>query len=146
MPKQPSPCDHDCFRCPYDDCICPDEDISPLEQKDAREREREINRSRCAADADGIAEQERIERAERNRLYAKRKKLHIRQTQAEWYANNRETVLERSKAYYAANRDRINAERRESYARARTLRELADGKKRVRRPRKQKDENQTEGR
>ena len=122
-------CKHNCFQCPYDDCVCPDDEISPLEEMDARKRDAEISRARCAADMGSEEAAVKKMRSERSRIYARRHRVRIKQVQAEWYQRNRERRISAQMAYYEANKERINAERREAYQRRQALKAMKESKK-----------------
>lgn len=122
-------CNHNCFQCPYDDCVCPDDEISPLEDLDARRRDAEFERARCAADMDSEEAANKKLRSERSRVYARRNRARIKEVQASWYLRNRDRRIDAQKAYYAENRDRINAERREAYRRKKALKAMKESKK-----------------
>ena len=94
-------CDHNCFACPYDDCIVEDE--SP-EEAEAAERRDELDReTACKADKD------------------RRRNTKYRDEHPEWYReymrNYRHTHKDKIKAYkakwYQKNRNRILAQQKE---------------------------------
>jgi len=112
-------CSHDCFRCPYPDCIWPDEDfpLTALEEAYSAALDREAERSCCEGDFEGDSDKA----AEARR----------RQKRREWYLNHRGDELvkkaqyrqthkaEKAKQdadYYQRHRDEINRRKREKRA------------------------------
>lgn len=112
-------CSHDCFHCPYEDCIWPDEDfeLTALEIAQSAALDREAERSCCEGD---------YEDDERKAAEARR-----RQRRREWYLNHRGNELvkkaqyrqthkaEKAKQdadYYQRHRDEINRRKRERRA------------------------------
>ena len=112
-------CSHDCFRCPYEDCIWPDEDfpLTALEEAQSAALDREAERSCCEGDFEG----DRDKAAEARR----------RQKRREWYLNHRgdelvkkaqyrqthrEEKARQDADYYQRHRDEINRRKREKRA------------------------------
>ena len=76
-------CDHDCFRCKFDDCIC--DDMTPDDYAEARERDFALTRTpeqkKIAAKQKAYYEANRDEIAAKNaEIKALRKRLKLTQT------------------------------------------------------------------
>ena len=82
-----SSCNHDCFNCPYPDCIV--DDVTAEEYRELSRIERELIRPKS------------------------RKKLAIAAKQREYYEANRESIAAKQREYYEANRESIAAKQRE---------------------------------
>ena len=112
-------CSHDCLRCPYEDCIWPDEDfpLTALEIAQSDALDREAERSSCEADFEDDAEKAAVARRRHKRR--------------EWYLDHRGSELVKKKeyrethreekhrqdmAYYEAHREEINRRKRERRA------------------------------
>lgn len=96
-------CNHDCFRCPYEDCICEDE--SP-EEAAAAERRDALDRV-TACDADKKRRQNAKYRKEHPewyskymRNYRKTHKTQIKAYKAKWYQKNKDRILAQQKEYH----------------------------------------------
>jgi hypothetical protein len=121
-------CDHNCFECPFPDCIAPDDDISPLEEQDARKRDAELTRSLCPADLDDLEQQRKKIKADADRRYVAQNREKVRAGKAACRAKRRDYYKKQSLDYYYSKRDEINAARREAYRRKKALERLLDGK------------------
>lgn len=121
-------CDHNCFDCKFDDCVCPDDEISPLEESDARRRDAELLRSLCPADLDDLEAQKRKIKADANRRYVAQNREKVRAGKAACRAKRIEHYRTYSLDYYYARREEINAARREAYQRKKALKKLMDEK------------------
>ncbi len=78
-------CDHDCFNCKYDDCIC--DDMTLDDYAEARDRDFELTHT-----------------SEQKKIAAKQKA---------YYEANRDKIAAKQKAYREANRDEIAAKNAE---------------------------------
>lgn len=105
-------CDHDCFRCPYPDCIAPDEDVTAEEFAAAEARDARI--------AEEISAEKRLYRETRI-LYYERNKEAILSRCAENYRAEPEKYLERVRQYTATERGKA-------------LRRIAEAKRRAKNP------------
>lgn len=124
-------CSHDCERCPYDDCICPDDEISVLELAESKARDRRIERGNCEADYDNEKEAADFRRRQMKREWYYAHRAEDLRRKAEFRANNRERLRAEHNAYYNAHKDEINARKRAKRALERA-RKLAEGKARTR--------------
>ena len=77
-------CDHDCFNCRYDDCIC--DDMTLDDYADARDRDYDLTHT-----------------TKQKEIAAKKKA---------YYEANRDEIAAYQKAYYEANRDEIAAKQK----------------------------------
>jgi hypothetical protein len=75
-----SKCNHDCFNCPYSDCIIPEEEITLQEIIDADRR-------------DGKPQSKEI------------KKALARERMKKWYAENKDYAKAKQKEYYEKHKD-----------------------------------------
>ena len=121
-------CDHNCFECKFDDCVCPDDELSQLEESDARLRDAELLRTLCIADIDDEDAQKRKMRADANRRYAAQNREKVRACKRACREKRLDYYREQNMEYYRENRDRINAARREKYRRKKALDRLLAGK------------------
>lgn len=108
-------CNRDCFNCPYNDCILPDDELT----------EEELALSE-AIDAEIAMESKPKNRPGRPRTLHPKKETELyreerRFYQNEYYRAHREERLayqkEHDKVYYAKNRDKINARNSERHKR-----------------------------
>ena len=107
-------CDHDCFDCKYEDCICPEEELTAVEEAEAEQRDRNAWKRNCPADYDENPELARKKaESDRHRLYREQHPEEIRAYNKAYYAKNREREAKRQREYYAANRERLDAYRSE---------------------------------
>lgn len=121
MPESGCPCSHDCFNCPYPDCVCGDDDIddmTALEIAEAEARDRRTERYNCEADyshetADTIKAHKR--RGYRRTYYNKHREEEI-QKRREYREKNRAELRAADRDYYQRNRERINQKKRERRA------------------------------
>lgn len=120
-------CDHNCFECKFDDCVCPDEELSPLEESDARRRDAELLRSLCPADLDDPEAQRKKIKADADRRYVSQNREKVRVRKAACRAKRRDYYRKQSLDYYYARREEINAARREAYRRKKALERLMEG-------------------
>lgn len=121
-------CDHNCFECKFEDCVCPDDELSPLEESDSRRRDAELLRTLCPADVDDPEGQKKLFRAEANRRYVERNREKVRECKRACREKRREYYREQNAAYYLEHREQINAARREKYRRKKALDRLMAGK------------------
>lgn len=121
-------CDHNCFECKFDDCVCPEDEISPLEESDARLRDAELLRTLCIADLDDEDAQKRKMRADANRRYEAQNREKVRACKRACREKRRDYYREQNAAYYLEHREQINAARREKYRRKMALDRLMAGK------------------
>lgn len=80
-------CNHDCFNCPYPDCIV--DGMTAEEYRESSRIERELIRPKS------------------------RKEIAIAAKQREYYEANRESIAAKKREYYEANREKHNAYMRE---------------------------------
>ena len=97
-------CDHDCFHCKFDDCIC--DDMTQDDYAEARERDFALTRT---------AEQKKI--AAKQKAYREANRDEIAAYQKAYYEANRDEIAAKQKAYREANRDEIAA-RQKAYREA----------------------------
>ena len=95
-------CNHNCFECPYDDCIC-DDDVSWQERVEADKRDRPHTRHRTDAQRQKEKEYRERHREQRN-AYAR-----------EYYRNHREERIAYQIAYAKSHREQVNAAERARY-------------------------------
>lgn len=124
-------CSHDCERCPYDDCICPEDEFSALEWAESEKRERETDRGNCEADYDDEEQAASVRRRQMKREWYLAHRGSELIKRAVFREANRERLRQENMAYYEAHKEEINAKRREKRAieRARKLAERQPRKK-----------------
>lgn len=120
-------CSHDCFRCPFEDCIQPDDDeMTALELAQSEALDREAERSCCEADFEDDPEKAAIvrKRTMRREWYMEHRATELVK-HAQYRATHREEKKRQDTAYYLAHREEINRRKRERRAleRARKLEE-----------------------
>ncbi len=119
-------CSHDCFRCPFEDCIQPDDDLTALEIAQSEALDRDAERSCCEADFEGDPEKAAIvrKRMMRREWYVEHRSTELVK-HAQYRAAHREEKKQQDSAYYLAHREEINQRKRERRAleRARKLAE-----------------------
>lgn len=124
-------CSHDCFRCPYDDCIWPDEDfpLTALEIAMSESLDREAERSGCEADYEGNEDRaaEARRRHRRREWYMEHRASELLK-HAEYRRTHKEAKRLQDNAYYLAHREEINRRKRERRA-LEKARKLAERKK-----------------
>lgn len=124
-------CSHDCFRCPFEDCIQPDDDVTALEIAQSEALDRDAERSCCEADFDDNPE---LAAAARKRTMRRKWYVEHRSTELVKHALYRSTHREEKKrqdtAYYLAHREEINKRKREKRALERA-RKLAERQKKT---------------
>ena len=114
-------CSHNCFRCPYDDCILADDEeieLTALEIAQSESLDREAERMCCEGDFEDT-DKEKAEAARR------------RHRKREWYLDHRGSELKKKAeyrkthaeekhrqdmAYYEAHKEEINRRKREKRA------------------------------
>lgn len=113
MPESGWPCSHDCFNCPFEDCIAPDDDLLTAEEIRREERlEKDAFRYNCEADYAGEdARRKRI--SDIKRRYRQTHKAEIAEYEARRRVSRHEAKLELDRKYYEAHKDQINARKRE---------------------------------
>lgn len=119
------PCSHDCFNCPYPDCVCGDDDIddmTALENAEAEARDRLTERYNCEADyeIDGKTQppeeaRKRRKRAYNRSYYNKHREAELARIKAK-RTENREAVNAANRKYHHENREERNRKRREYHA------------------------------
>ena len=112
-------CSHDCLRCPYDDCIWPDEDfeLTALEIAQSEQLDREAERMCCEADfvPDEAKSEEARRRHQRRKWYIDHRGSELKK-RAAWRAENKEKEQKRHASYYEAHKEEINRRKREKRA------------------------------
>lgn len=121
MPDHICPCSHDCFTCPYDDCICGDDeinDMTALEIAEAEARDRRTERYNCEADYDGENKKDIQQRKRRTykRNYYYRHHEAERAKRKKKREQNREAHNAKNMEYYYKNSEKINQRKRERRA------------------------------
>lgn len=112
-------CSHDCFRCPYEDCIWPDEEfeLTALEIAQSESLDREAERSCCEADYEPDADRAAAarKRHRRREWYLDHRGSELAKKKA-WRETHREEKHRQDMAYYEAHREEINRRKREKRA------------------------------
>lgn len=121
MPDHICPCSHDCFTCPYEDCVCGDDeidDMTALEIAEAEARDRRTERYNCEADYDGENKKDIQQRKRRTykRNYYYRHHEAERAKRKEKREQNREAHNAKNMEYYYKNSEKINQRKRERRA------------------------------
>lgn len=121
MPDHICPCSHDCFTCPYDDCLCGDDeidDMTALEIAEAEARDRRTERYNCEADYDGENKKDIQQRKRRTykRNYYYRHHEAERAKRKKKREQNREAHNAKNMEYYYKNSEKINQRKREHRA------------------------------
>lgn len=107
-------CDHNCFDCKYEDCICPEDELTAVEEAEAEQRDRNAWKRNCPADYEDNPELARKKaESDRKRRYREENPEKIKAYNKAYRAKNREREAERQRKYYAANRERLDAYRSE---------------------------------
>ena len=104
-------CNHNCFQCPYDDCII--DDITTEERAEINSRNAELKgqfrkRKKC-----NLSDSAKERRAINIWLWHQNNKDRVKAYKKEYYAKHRDEEIARSAAYYREHRAEINATRRE---------------------------------
>ena len=138
MPDRGWPCSHDCYNCPFDDCIAPEDDLLTAEEiRRSEQLDKEAYVLNCEADYDGEEARRKKRVSDTKRRYRQTHKAEEKAYGERYRATHREERRERNARYYEAHRDEINA-------RKRALRALGSPTKRTRKP-KPKPETPTKG-
>lgn len=121
MPDHICPCSHDCFTCPYEDCLCGDDeidDMTALEIAEAEARDRRTERYNCEADYDGENKNDIQQRKRRTykRNYYYRHHEAERAKRKKKREQNREAHNAKNMEYYYKNSEKINQRKRERRA------------------------------
>lgn len=113
MPESGWPCSHDCFNCPYEDCIAPEDDLLTAEEiRRAEHLDKEAYILNCEADYEGeAARRKRV--SDIKRRYRETHRAEIAAYEKRRRVTRREAKLEIDKRYYEAHKERINARKRE---------------------------------
>ena len=127
MPESGWPCSHDCFNCPFEDCIAPDDDLlTPEEIRRSERLDKETYILNCEADYEGEeAKRKRVSDAKRR--YRQTHKAEIAEYEARRRVTRREAKLELDRRYYETHKEQINARKRE-------LRALSKAQRQQRKP------------
>lgn len=139
MPESGRPkCSHDCFNCPYPDCIAPDDDLLTAEEiRRSEHLDKEAYILNCEADYSGEeAHRKRISDAKRR--YRQTHKAAEKEYGERYRATHREERREINRRYHEAHKDEINARKRE-------LRALGTPTKRKRKPKPKTTKTTTKG-
>ena len=99
--KSAKPCDHNCFECPFLDCIA--DDMTPEEWRESQRRNRDTHLDT---------------KKKRQRAYREANRDKIAESKRAYYKANRDKIAESQRAYREANRDKI-AESKRAYREAR---------------------------
>lgn len=94
-------CNHDCFNCKFEDCIC--DDMTPDDYVESNARDISLQTPQQKAEHDW----RKAYNAKHREKIAAYKRAYY-ESHMEWYADYR-------KAYYAENRDRLLAYQKEYY-------------------------------
>jgi hypothetical protein len=114
-------CDHNCFACKFEDCICPDDEMSVLELAESERRDRDAERYNCPADFDNPKDQARKRENDRKRRYRRKNPEKVREYHRQYKEARKDHYRELNKAYYAKNRAKIDAYRAEKRKRDKGL-------------------------
>ena len=105
-------CNHDCFSCPFPDCI--NDSLRYEDYKEIDEIEKTIKAERAGIKGKKVAAQRKAYReANREKVAAQRKAYReanrekVAAQQKAWYEANRDRVAAQKKAWYEANKDRV---------------------------------------
>ena len=109
-------CDHNCFECPFPDCIADDMTAEELKESIARDRDTNITPERKKRRAYREANREKI--ADQQRAYREANREKIADQQRAYREANREKIADQKRAYYEANREKI-ADQKRAYREAR---------------------------
>ena len=113
MPESGWPCSHDCFHCPFEDCIAPDDDLLTAEEIRRSERlDKETYILNCEADYEG-EEARRKRVSDTKRRYRQTHRAEIAEYEARRRVIRHEAKLELDRRYYEAHKEQINARKRE---------------------------------
>lgn len=111
-----SKCNHDCFHCPYDDCVVDDE-LTAEERTQAMSMDMEVRHEKAYVKARGkYAYSEKCRAAQKRYNSQERVKAMRRENTKRYYAKNREKILEKRKKYYEENKDKVKERLSEYYA------------------------------
>lgn len=106
-------CDHDCLRCVFEDCICPEDELTETEITDAERRDKAAWRQNCVADYQIAEVAARKQLSDDHREYYIMHRTALLEYGKRYRIEHREERRILNASYYAKNRDRINALRRE---------------------------------
>lgn len=107
-------CDHNCFDCRFEDCICPEDELTAVEEAEAEHRDRIAWKRNCPADYEENPELARKKaESDRKRHYREQNPEKIKAYNKAYYDRNRDKEKERQRRYYAENRERLDAYRSE---------------------------------
>ena len=105
-------CDHNCFDCRFEDCICPEDELTAVEEAEAEQRDRNAWKRNCPADYEENPDlAHKKSESDRKRRYRLENPEKIKAYNKAYYERNREKEAERQRRYYAANRERLDAYR-----------------------------------
>lgn len=112
-----SKCNHDCFNCPYSDCIAPEDDITLRDQgvTNSIERYAQDNLGLTAAQR----AQRKYEKSEKGKAASKRYrtsekgKSTNRRAVSSYYQRNKEKNRQAARDYYAKHAEKIKERMRE---------------------------------
>lgn len=127
-------CGHDCFACPYPDCVLNDEEeivLTELEISESDRRDADAKRYNCEADyEDGKPAADARRREVKRRSYYAHRAEELRRMKG-YYDTHKPQIKSYYDAYYEANREKINARRRERRKLKKALRksEITQGEK-----------------
>lgn len=127
MPESGWPCSHDCFNCPFEDCIAPDDDLLTAEEIRRSERlDKEAHILNCEADYEG-EEARRKRVSDTKRRYRQTHKAEEKAYGERYRAEHREERREMNRRYHEAHKEQINARKRELRALSKSQRKPKSG-------------------
>lgn len=107
----PNTCDHNCFSCPFDDCIAPEEEMTVYEEAEAERRDRDAWNANCPGDYDDPVMQEKKRESDRKRRWREENREKVREYHRVYRAERAEHYRAMNREYYKKNRERIDAYR-----------------------------------
>ena len=109
-------CNHNCFACPFEDCIS-DDAPTALEEAESEQRDYDAWRYNCPADYSDEATALRKAECDRKRRYRQENPDKCRAYQKQYRADHLEERRAKNNEWYWKNRERIRAMRAEKYQR-----------------------------
>ena len=106
-------CDHDCFHCKYDDCVCPEEELTALDIAESERRDRETARANCEADYPDALAAAHKRSSDQHRAYYLTHRTELLAYGVRYRVEHREERKIIHANYYRKNKERIEAMRKE---------------------------------